>query len=177
LSANNTIAQQGADADGTIPVNATFTPDLETYAFVPKSKSGEIYLNAYTNISTTKPAVTTKFTPLKSIGRYPLEFYKNITNQPIFTKGDTCDNQITLFVYLFSPKPFLTSGSFNTTLTTGNNIPVGIRGKVSILPPYFPEPGCDFNNVYGVKVDVAFVENTGVNCSLLKGYSGTGPGD
>ncbi|KUJ22343.1 uncharacterized protein LY89DRAFT_575724 [Mollisia scopiformis] len=148
ISANNTIAIEGAAAGGTIVPPTTFDPDLEAYAFVPPS-GHEIFLNAYTNLSTTQPAVATNF--------------KNVTNQPIFTDGLTCDNQITLF---------------NSSLSTGDNAPVGIRGKISIKAPYFPEEDCEaFEDVYGIKVDIAFVENPGLNCSSLKGYHATGSGD
>lgn len=88
--------------------------------------------------------------------------YKNITNQPYFSDGVTCDNQISLF---------------NTTLSTGKNAPVGIRGRIKIVPPYFPVEDCAFDDVYGIKVDVAFLEHPGTLCSTLKGWHATGSGD
>lgn len=88
--------------------------------------------------------------------------YKNITNQPIFTDGLTCDNQINLF---------------NSSLSTGKNAPIGIRGKIKIASPYFPVEDCAFDDVFGIKVDVAFVEYPGLICETLKGYHGTGSGD
>jgi hypothetical protein len=42
--------------------------------------------------------------------------------------------------------------------------------------PYFPITST-FQNVFGIKVDIAFIENNGLPCSTLKGYSGTGSGD
>ncbi|KAF8863394.1 hypothetical protein BDZ45DRAFT_722507 [Acephala macrosclerotiorum] len=162
LISNGSLAIQGANATGSIVPPATFVPDLDAYAFVPGSKD-DIFLNAYTNLSTTQPAVTTSFKLLEKVGPWPVSFFKNVTNQPIFTDGLTCDNQITLF---------------NTSLSTGKNDPVGIRGKINIMAPYFPEGDCEaFDDVYGIKVDIAFIENTGMNCSDLKGWHATGSGD
>jgi len=80
--------------------------------------------------------------------------YANISNQPIFGNGSTCDQQITLF---------------NTTLSTGQNAPIGVQGSVSIAKPYL-DPNRDnfFDNVFGVKVDIAFIENNYLDCNTLK---------
>ncbi|CZR50661.1 uncharacterized protein PAC_00535 [Phialocephala subalpina] len=162
LISNGSQAIAGANASGSIVPPAIFQPDLEAYAFAPSS-TDEIFLSAYTNLSTTQPAVTTAFKLLKQVGPWPVSFFKNVTNQPIFTDGLSCDNQITLF---------------NTSLSIGKNAPVGIRGKISIMAPYFPEEDCEaFDDVYGIKVDIAFIENTGMNCSDLKGWHATGSGD
>jgi hypothetical protein len=72
-----------------------------------------------------------------------------------------CDNQISLF---------------NTTLSQGSNAPVGIKGDITIKAPYLPS-NSSFKGIYGIKVDVAFVEYPETPCSSLKGYSGTGSGD
>jgi hypothetical protein len=84
-----------------------------------------------------------------------------VTNQPSFTNSTSCDNQLNLF---------------NTTLSTGKNSPVGIVGEIMVKAPYFPITST-FKDIFGIKVDIAFIENNGLDCSLLKGYSGTGPGD
>ena len=85
----------------------------------------------------------------------------NVTNQPVFSDDLTCDQQITLY---------------NTTLSEGKNAPVGVQGNISVVAPYLPSDST-FTNIYGVKVDIAFIENNLVSCSSLKGYSGTGSGD
>lgn len=75
ITSNNTIAIAGAASDGTIVAPSTFSPDLEAYAFAPRSvatSAGDIYLNAYTNLSTKHPAVTTAFKPLKEVGPWPI---------------------------------------------------------------------------------------------------------
>ncbi len=65
---------------------------------------------------------------------------------------------------------------YNTTLSTGRNAPVGIQGDITIKAPYLPSDST-FRGVYGIKVDVAFIEFPGILCSELEGYSGTGSGD
>lgn len=90
-----------------------------------------------------------------------LTSYVNVTNQPITNAGLVCDNQINIY---------------NTTLSTGPNAPVGITGSVKIQAPYLPTDSV-FKGVFGVKVDVAFVEFAGMACADLKGYHGTGSGD
>lgn len=55
-------------------------------------------------------------------------------------------------------------------------MPVGVKGDVMIKAPYIPSD-TTFRDVYGVKVDIAFIENNQIPCENLKGYSGTGPGD
>jgi hypothetical protein len=84
-----------------------------------------------------------------------------VTNQPTFSDGILCDNQINLF---------------NTTLSTGKNAPVGITGETTIKAPYIPTD-TTFTNLHGIKVDIAFIENNGIPCSNLKGYHASGSGD
>ena len=81
-----------------------------------------------------------------------------MTNQPVFTDGVACDNQIMIY---------------NTTLST---VKTGVRGTVSLPSQLLPD-NCTFNDVYGLRTDVAFVEYFFVPCDSLKGYSGTGSGD
>jgi len=162
VSSDNLVAQEGAAVYGEIPIPTNFTPSLDAYAFKNvDSKLKEIFLDAYTNLSYTHPAITTRFKPTRSIAPWPLNFYVNVTNQPTFTDGVSCDNQLTLF---------------NTTLSTGENAPVGVRGEIMIKAPYIPSD-TTFRYIHGIKVDLAFIENNQIPCSQLKGYSGTGPGD
>jgi hypothetical protein len=79
--------------------------------------------------------------------------YVNVTNQPIFGNGVKCDQQITLF---------------NTTLSQGANTPVGIVGDITVSAPYLPSDSA-FKDVYGLKVDIAFIENNMLDCSTLRG--------
>ena len=79
--------------------------------------------------------------------------YVNVTNQPIFADGLHCDQQITLH---------------NSTLSLGKNAPVGLIGDIVISAPYLPSDST-FKNVFGLKVDVAFIENNFLDCPSLKG--------
>ncbi|EKD15513.1 hypothetical protein MBM_06141 [Drepanopeziza brunnea f. sp. 'multigermtubi' MB_m1] len=168
LTYSNVLAIAGAGTDGTIPVPSTFKPNLEAYAYSSsQSYPGEISFDAYTTAfatNATSPShltVSQKYTPTWEVGPWPVNFYINVTNQPIFTRGINCDNQIFLY---------------NTTLSTGQNAPRGIKGSVSLSAPLLPNDST-FHNIFGVKVDTAFLEKNGVPCSSLKGYHGTGPGD
>jgi len=77
LSSDSLVAQQGAASYGQVPVPSNFTPNLDAYAFqnaeIVDASSQEIYLDAFTNLSSTHPAVTTKFKPTRNIGPWPLE--------------------------------------------------------------------------------------------------------
>ncbi|KFX90932.1 hypothetical protein V490_06193 [Pseudogymnoascus sp. VKM F-3557] len=152
MTGTNTAAIEGAEAYGEIAVPATFKPENNSYAFTHSTKGGQIYMNAYTNESDSA-VVTTKFRPLPAIVPWPLEFYINVTNQPIFADAVKCDQQITMF---------------NTTLSTGENAPVGLIGDISISAPYLPSDST-FTNVFGLKVDIAFIENNLLECESLKG--------
>ena len=79
--------------------------------------------------------------------------YVNVTNQPVFADGVKCIRQINLF---------------NTTLSTGANAPVGLIGDIKISAPYLPRDST-FNNVFGLKVDIAFIETNALDCPSLKG--------
>lgn len=68
VSATNPIAQEGAAAYGETVYPATFIPPNNAYAFTKKGTGcGEIFLNAYTNLSDCA-AVTTRYEPQPSIG-------------------------------------------------------------------------------------------------------------
>jgi len=165
MSADNPLAIAGVEAYTTKAVPSTFRPNLQAYAFTPHGKHGEIFYDAYA-VNASKndcPIVTTKFTPQKHM-KWPMEIFVNVTNQPAFTDGDVgCDNQI--FMY-------------NTTISTGVNAPVPIKGDISVKAPFLrKDRDSKFHGVEGIKVDVAFLENNLVPCRDLKGYHGTGVGD
>ena len=81
-----------------------------------------------------------------------------MTNQPVFTSGYGCSNQVALY---------------NTTLS---DVKTGVLGNLSIAAPFLPED-TTFTNVHGLRTDIAFIENNLVPCASMKGYSGTGSGD
>ncbi|KAF4636092.1 hypothetical protein G7Y89_g1988 [Cudoniella acicularis] len=150
LTSTDIIAINGSLVYGTDTVPATFDPPLEAYAFVKSvhgNNAGETYLDAYVNGSDCA-AVTTKFSPTNDPGAWPVEFFMNVTNQPFFNNAIACDNQ---------------KFYFNTTLSTGKNSAVHVKGDINIAAPYLPKDS-HFRGVYGVKVDAAFVENNLVPC-------------
>jgi hypothetical protein len=79
ITASNTIVQNGSAAYGEIPVPAYFQPMNEAYGYVPGENCGEIFLDAYTNLSSNVinpiPAVATRFTPLPKIEPWSLNLY------------------------------------------------------------------------------------------------------
>lgn len=88
--------------------------------------------------------------------------FKNVTNQPLFGDGlPLCDHYITLF---------------NTSVTQGQYAPVPVEGTVGVRPPFYPAEE-KFEGVYGYRMANAFIEENGVPCEKLRGYSGTGAGD
>jgi hypothetical protein len=80
--------------------------------------------------------------------------YVNVTNQPIFANASlNCDRQITLY---------------NSSVSTGKNAAVGVKGDIFVAAPYLPVDSF-FPDVHGLKVDIAFIENNMLKCSSLKG--------
>lgn len=78
-----------------------------------------------------------------------------MTSQPVFQNVTNCHFQPVLY---------------NTTLSTNNYVPVGVKGQLSIEPPLLTKT--IFKDVYGIRVGSAFIENGAVPCSDLKGYAG-----
>ena len=82
---------------------------------------------------------------------FPLEFFKNVTNQPIFADGKTCDNMVRLF---------------NTSVTTSIETVIGtVRAKI---PPFSEEKV--WQGVQGIRLDSAFIENNYLPCESFRGY-------
>ena len=77
ISSDNLVALGGAASYGQIPVPTNFTPSLDAYAFksadMVDKGSQEIFLDAYTDLSSIHPAVTTKFKPTRGIAPWPLD--------------------------------------------------------------------------------------------------------
>lgn len=77
ISSDNLVALGGAASYGQIPVPTNFTPSLDAYAFksadMVDKGSQEIFLDAYTDLSSIHPVVTTKFKPTRGIAPWPLD--------------------------------------------------------------------------------------------------------
>jgi hypothetical protein len=89
---------------------------------------------------------------------YPIEVFRNVTNQPIFANGSTCDDMVRLF---------------NSSMSRGEYEPVFVRGSVraNVRPL---EGAVEWRDAYGVQLATPFVENNYLDCATMKGYSGTG---
>ncbi|CAN8095532.1 unnamed protein product [Discula destructiva] len=159
ISSTVDIAIDGSRDYGTTVYPASFQPSCDAYARMPNG-STTFAANA-TNNSPVQFAM--QFSALEpGVGNpFPVDFYQNITNQPIFANGEQCDRQIRLF---------------NSTINQGEFAPVPVKGTIiSNLPPVDFSAGVD--DVFGLLIDTPFIEYNGVDCQSLKGYSGTGPGD
>ncbi|KAK4157177.1 hypothetical protein C8A00DRAFT_40404 [Chaetomidium leptoderma] len=162
ISATNDVALEGSRDYGTIVSAAEYEPPCDAYR---QLANGATY---FKGSSLTSPDFVelemTRLPPHPTLNPYPLELFKNITNQPTFANATTCDNMIRLF---------------NTTMSVGEYAPVPVRGRVRALA--FPFEGTaekEWTGVYGVQVATPFIENNYLDCNSMRGYSGTGgPGD
>ncbi|KAF1938144.1 hypothetical protein EJ02DRAFT_469142 [Clathrospora elynae] len=153
MTANNEIALNGAMEYGTNTFPATFQPSCDAYSAIPDAKQpGSTYFSA--NSSDVGAAcVSTIFAPtLEEI--FPLSFFKNVTNQPTFADGKTCDNMIRIF---------------NTSVTTAPNTIETVKGTVKAkIYPFTSEQ--EWSDVYGLRMDTAFIENNYLPCENFRGY-------
>ncbi|KAG0146015.1 hypothetical protein CROQUDRAFT_657967 [Cronartium quercuum f. sp. fusiforme G11] len=157
ITATQLVAVGGSRAYGTKVVLATFDPSCEAY----KSDSADT-TSLVANSLDGRTVASTKFQTDNSVSvSNLLKVFQNITNQPIYVReGGTCDHMLRLFN---------TSASLN---------PVGVIGQVKIEESLFSVPGGGvFNQVQGLRMATSFIEENGVSCNKLKGYSGTGSGD
>lgn len=152
ISATMEIAINGSRDYGTTVYPAVFEPSCDAYSRLPNGTT------TFTGKSTDNSVhATLQFSPLDAnvANPFPVEVYQNITNQPIFGNGTTCDRQIRLF---------------NSTINQGDFAPVPVKGTiVSNIPPLDASAGVD---VFGMLVDTPFIESNYLDCQSLKGYSG-----
>ncbi|KAF2123943.1 hypothetical protein P153DRAFT_379885 [Dothidotthia symphoricarpi CBS 119687] len=154
MTATNLLAIGGAVAYGTNTFPATFDPSCDAYRAVPNAAAGTTSFSAKSVISG-QASASSVFSPT-TLEMYPLAFYKNVTNQPMFADGKTCDNMVRLF---------------NTSVTTAPNKIENVKGTVKVkLPPLTSER--EWTNVYGIRLDTAFIENNYLPCENFRGYSG-----
>ncbi|MCJ1440942.1 MAG: hypothetical protein MMC23_001428 [Stictis urceolatum] len=162
LISDNPVAVAGAAVYGPpLPEVGNFDPSCDGYRFVQGTKNGEIMFDGYSGLIKVpgqSPVVRTRFTPISN-QPYPIEFYKNVTNQPSTgtENGKLCDNFISLF---------------NSTATTGKNAPVPVKGSVTLKKPLLQYEQT-FADVYGLKLTLAFIENNYLPCPKLQGYGTT----
>jgi len=161
IAAENQAAIDGSRAYGGIAEPAAFDPPVDAYR---RTDSGSLHFSGW---PTANPAASLSldFFPLSAVGGagevspYPLELFKNITNQPSFGNGTVCDNQIRLF---------------HSPLSEGVFAPVPVKGRVSAAIPPFDGAGCGLPAVdlFGLQIATPFIENNYLDCASMKGYSG-----
>lgn len=153
ISSDVEIAITGSRDYGTTVFPSSFQPGCNAYGRLPNGTT------TFSGNATDGSGVhaTLQFSPLDpgTANPFPIAAYQNMTNQPIFGNGTTCDQQVRLF---------------NSTINQGQFAPVPVRGSiVSNLAPFDYSAGV--NGVFGLLVDTPFVEFNGLDCQNLKGYT------
>jgi len=149
MTTGHAIALEGALAYGTNTFPATFDPPCDAYRAAPAKHPDTTSFSAKADAASLSTLFSS--TPTQP---FPLSFFQNVTNQPMFADGKTCDNMIRLF---------------NTSVTTAPNRIESVRGtvKANILP--FTEER-EWQDVYGLRLDTAFIENNYLPCENFRGY-------
>ncbi|PFH56911.1 hypothetical protein XA68_15778 [Ophiocordyceps unilateralis] len=155
-------AIKGSEAYGIKVYPAKFDPGCDAYQ--QDSKGFTTFKATTSDHSRDGRFMSLSTLPDYNYTPYPLDFIRNISNQPTFARSDKCDNFIRLF---------------NTSLTETPHEPVPVRGDVTTkLEPLWSSAEHSWYDVYGWRFSTAFIEPPlPVSCQSLKGYSGTGPGD
>jgi hypothetical protein len=149
MTAGHDIALKGAMDYGTHTFPAVFDPPCDAYHHPPSSAPGTTSFSAQ-SADAGVAAISTLFAP-STEETYSLQFFKNITNQPTFADGKTCDNMIRLF---------------NTSVTTSIEL---VKGSVQAkIPPF--ETAQEWTDVEGIRLDSAFIENNYLPCENFRGY-------
>ncbi|KAL2176388.1 uncharacterized protein P884DRAFT_245532 [Thermothelomyces heterothallicus CBS 202.75] len=160
ISATNPIALEGSRAYGTLVTPAKYEPLCDAYH---RLANGHTYFRGVGVDSSDLFELEMARLSHAALNPYPLELFKNITNQPTFANATSCDNMIRLF---------------NTSMTVGANAPVHVHGRVRARAFPFQEAEKEWTDIYGVQVATPFIENNYLECRSMRGYSGTGgPGD
>lgn len=161
ITAGHEIALQGSAAYGTQVSPAVFEPACDAYQHVVRG--GEATSATFFGARSSDKAgfyahVEVSPLPPSAPHPYPLEALRNITNQPTFANGSSCDNMVRLF---------------NSSLSRDAYAPVLVRGSVRAnMAPL--EGAAEWTDVYGVQVATPFIENNYLDCRAMRGYRGTG---
>jgi hypothetical protein len=152
MTAGHEIALKGAMDYGTNVFASAFDPPCDAYRSVPRSRDPSTTHFSAKSSDAGAASIDTLFSSTtKDI--FPLGFFMNVTNQPTFADGKTCDNMIRLF---------------NTSVTTSIET---VRGSVKAkIPPFTQEH--EWNDVHGLRMDTAFIENNYLPCENFRGYDG-----
>ncbi|KAL8997217.1 MAG: hypothetical protein Q9188_006382, partial [Gyalolechia gomerana] len=111
-------AIRGAEAYGITVIPAFFDPPDAPYTLTPNSKGKVFSFEVYSNTSSSchnhknQIVASLNFHSSTTISPFPLSFYKNVTNQPMFGNNiNVCDNMLALW---------------NTSTSTGEYAPQGV---------------------------------------------------
>ncbi|KAK4223592.1 hypothetical protein QBC38DRAFT_372841 [Podospora fimiseda] len=158
ITATNDIALEGSRAYGTIVTSAEYEPTCNAYSALPNGatyfKGSAVSSQEFVEVEMKQLASCTQPT-------FSIDLFKNITNQPTFANGTTCDNMIRLF---------------NTSMSVDEFAPRMVRGRVKANALPF-EGQQEWTGVHGIQIATPFIENNYLDCQSMKGYTGTGPGD
>ncbi|KAK7533944.1 uncharacterized protein J3D65DRAFT_647021 [Phyllosticta citribraziliensis] len=171
MVSTNIVSILGSAAYGTYVVPSTFTPTCDPYDFAPDAPADTTFLDAHVGFDKFNgqpPSIATLFHAIDhddhgdgdhsgpALGPYSMQFYINATNQPTYANPSRgCDNMIRFF---------------NTSITAPPYQPVGVKGHVKVSDPFFPG-GQEWHDVWGLRLDTAFIEHNFIKCEKLKGYS------
>lgn len=141
------IAVQGSEAYGTVVYPATFEPECDAYGdndetyFEAQSTNGSAFISLDFSPRKKNPTPSVEF----------LNFFKNVTNQPIFANGTTCDWMTRLF---------------NTSVSEAPFAPVAVKGTVrSRIGPFLGRK--KFEGIYGIQIATPFIERNYLDCKTL----------
>ena len=156
ITATHEIALQGSKDYGTVVSPAAWDPPCDAYRALP---NGNTYLRGESTTPSSSEFVELEMTRRLSgrISPYPMELFKNITNQPTFANASSCDNMIRWFNTTMSADAAPVLGSVRTK----NSFPYGGEEK-------------KWEDVWGVQVATPFIENNYLDCESMRGYEGSG---
>lgn len=152
ISSDHDIAVEGSRAYGTAVSRATWDPPCDAYRVLSQAPQAPLYF-----LGTAEHGQTVELTMAAvTSAHWPLELFKNVTNQPTFANGTTCGQMIRLF---------------DTTLSAGEFAPRHVRGSVRAAN-VFPFEGEDrlWDRVYGIQLATPFIEHNHVDCRALQSY-------
>ncbi|KAJ6442278.1 putative amidohydrolase protein [Purpureocillium lavendulum] len=149
------VAARGASVYGIRVIPSTFDPPYDAYSCQGGRKTS---FSAQSVDNTSSLAIETWPAAGDNAIPYPIDFIRNITNQPTFGGNRNCDNYIQLF---------------NTSLTTDpafEPVPVVARVKANLAPMSAKEDRkpTTYDKVYGWRLSTAFVEPVFPGSSLLR---------
>ncbi|PBP21191.1 hypothetical protein BUE80_DR007749 [Diplocarpon rosae] len=155
----------GHDKYNTMRVPASMSPYLEAYNLTVLDREASRYkLDVFTKDfntvrSTDSEDITVSFMMdhfiADRVTSDKMEFLKNVTNQPMFTDGNLCKNQIFLY---------------DTVLSTGDNAPQRVRGSLTLAAPLVPVKNKHVSLVAGMTFSAAFRDFHDVPCAQLQGF-------